>query len=650
MAADTHKYCDLVMKGGITSGIVYPNAVLELAKQYRFKNIGGTSAGAIAAAITAAAAVGDRKQQVSDEHGNAGFEGMQAVAKALSTKGFIYSLFQPAGGARNAFRLVVLLTSPAPVWRKAMGSVIAVLAIAPVEFVLLLALLGGWGAWVSGWDGLRALLLPALLLAYAAAAVCALLRTARAIRGNLLGLCSGMSGGRAWPWWRKPPLALTQWLHQQLQQLSRKTEAEPLTFADLRGAPRYADEPTSDFAVHLQMITTSISHREPRSLPFSNKTFWFLECDFARLFPQSVVQWMILHGGGAPLTVDGVIYHRLPEGEQLPVLVATRMSLSFPLLVSAVPLYEPARYTRTVPAEEAAQSVEDEPAEDAPAEDAPGATPSLAQTTEGLTSGGERAVSQPAAMRICWFSDGGIGSNFPVHLFDSPLPLWPTFAINLLYPGPQTAEADQPEASEAEKLDRCVFLPRSNNQGWRYTYQPIAANSAIRELGGLVFGIVGTMQNWRDLLQMRAPGYRDRIVHVSLEGIEGGMNLNMPQPVLARISAKGALAGKRFGAFSFANHYWIRWRNLSAAWQRYTGDVLAHSKSVSSVPADAAVFALPTECALAPSYRLRTPADCDRSRDIYKEMVAQGDRWRGEPDLSNGAPKPLPQLRIAQTY
>jgi len=47
------KYCDLVMKGGITSGIVYPNAVLALAREYRFKSIGGTSAGAIAAALGA---------------------------------------------------------------------------------------------------------------------------------------------------------------------------------------------------------------------------------------------------------------------------------------------------------------------------------------------------------------------------------------------------------------------------------------------------------------------------------------------------------------------------------------------------------------------------------------------------------------------
>ena len=49
------QFCDIIMKGGITSGVVYPSAVCELAGTYRFKSIGGTSAGAIAAALTAAA-------------------------------------------------------------------------------------------------------------------------------------------------------------------------------------------------------------------------------------------------------------------------------------------------------------------------------------------------------------------------------------------------------------------------------------------------------------------------------------------------------------------------------------------------------------------------------------------------------------------
>ena len=46
---------DLVLKGGITSGVVYPRAISRLAKNYQIKGVGGTSAGAIAAAFAAAA-------------------------------------------------------------------------------------------------------------------------------------------------------------------------------------------------------------------------------------------------------------------------------------------------------------------------------------------------------------------------------------------------------------------------------------------------------------------------------------------------------------------------------------------------------------------------------------------------------------------
>ena len=49
---------DLTMQGGTTSGVVYPLAVCELATQFRFRNVGGASAGAIAAALTAAAELG----------------------------------------------------------------------------------------------------------------------------------------------------------------------------------------------------------------------------------------------------------------------------------------------------------------------------------------------------------------------------------------------------------------------------------------------------------------------------------------------------------------------------------------------------------------------------------------------------------------
>ena len=50
--------CDLVMKGGITSGVIYPLAVCQLATTRRLRCVGGTSAGAIAAAGAAAAEYG----------------------------------------------------------------------------------------------------------------------------------------------------------------------------------------------------------------------------------------------------------------------------------------------------------------------------------------------------------------------------------------------------------------------------------------------------------------------------------------------------------------------------------------------------------------------------------------------------------------
>ena len=52
------RICDLVMKGGVTSGVVYPFAVCELAETYSSEI--GTSAGAIAAAAAAAAEYGRR--------------------------------------------------------------------------------------------------------------------------------------------------------------------------------------------------------------------------------------------------------------------------------------------------------------------------------------------------------------------------------------------------------------------------------------------------------------------------------------------------------------------------------------------------------------------------------------------------------------
>ena len=76
--------CDLIMKGGTTSGILYPGAVREIMKNYRLVNIGGTSAGAIAAAAAAAAEKG--RASGSEEK-------LEAISRELPEK--LLSFFQP---------------------------------------------------------------------------------------------------------------------------------------------------------------------------------------------------------------------------------------------------------------------------------------------------------------------------------------------------------------------------------------------------------------------------------------------------------------------------------------------------------------------------------------------------------------------------
>src|SRR5689334_25419608 len=91
--------CDIVMKGGITSGVVYPLAAVELSKDFRFVNIGGTSAGAIAAAAVAAAEVGRATGR------GPGFERLAALPAQLQTE--LSGLFQPQRATRPVYRLLV---------------------------------------------------------------------------------------------------------------------------------------------------------------------------------------------------------------------------------------------------------------------------------------------------------------------------------------------------------------------------------------------------------------------------------------------------------------------------------------------------------------------------------------------------------------
>ncbi|ESQ92524.1 hypothetical protein ABENE_07765 [Asticcacaulis benevestitus DSM 16100 = ATCC BAA-896] len=619
------------MKGGITSGLVYPTAAIALSKAYRFKNIGGTSAGAIAAAVVAAAAVGDRKRQATPTlTGDLGFEGLEQVARELATEGFIYSLFQPAHGAGNAYRCLVVMAAGADTVfkkiRKGLAPLLAVITIAPTRTALVLLVLLGLGYGFAGVGGIWAAALPALMCAFAAGAYFSVTKIAGLTRKNRMGLCSGRAVKRLFQA-EKP--GLTDWLHQRLQSLSGKLEDAPLTFKDLWDAPTYPDEPVTKRALTLQMITSGLSHNEPRTLPFENGTFWFRREDFDLLFPKVVVEAMVR--GGKKLVIDQASYYPLPHGGDLPVLVGMRMSLSFPLLISAVPLYEPDQWA----SKDKSKADETSDLTAQPTEN------TVQSSVNSLALGGRQGGGEITRFRVCWFSDGGISSNFPVHLFDAPLPHWPTFAIDLI-------DSKDVDASDTKGK---VYLPKGNNEGWQRRYNDISAKSATSEVRNFLFSIISTMQNWRDLLQSRAPGYRDRIVQVPLTQAEGGMNLNMPQRVLEGIADKGTHAGEALDAFSFDNHYWIRWRTLAAAYQGYARKVA--DDPVPPIADYSAAFALGTDIKTKPpAYEFKSKIKRQEAMNIVGNLSTKGEEWADDPklDVIDGAPRPLPQMTITPTF
>src|SRR6185295_7744797 len=107
--------CDLVLKGGNVSDIVYPSAIVELAKHYRFGSIGGTSAGAIGAAIAAAG-------EYARETG--GFLRVAAIPGQVADH--LFDKFQPTPKLKPVFDMVIAAFTK----KTSLGGVFAVIVAA----------------------------------------------------------------------------------------------------------------------------------------------------------------------------------------------------------------------------------------------------------------------------------------------------------------------------------------------------------------------------------------------------------------------------------------------------------------------------------------------------------------------------------------
>jgi predicted acylesterase/phospholipase RssA len=581
------KECDLVMKGGITSGVVYPGAITRIAKDFRFRNLGGASAGAIAA--VAAAACEYRRNQGDP----AAYDVLDEVQLEISGPGFVQSLFQPTAEAKPAFDLALrLVTTTGSLTQRLLQAGVLILR-QDRRFLL------GAGLTVLVWLGIAFLAIAALVigdpsaleiaaaillgvaalplggLIVAAFAVAAFVRFGtkldHALQDTWWGMCSGRTESG-----QPTDSGLTDWLYQTVQKCAGNPE-KPLTFRDLVGK----DSKNAD--VNLQLITTDLSASRPATLPLpeptdEEKPYFFDPDEWRRLFPEPVVRHMVdaTADGAVPDPDRGARMLYPVPGLDLPIVVAARLSLSFPILLSTIPFWR---------------------------QDGPG----------------DRFVQHT-------MSDGGISSNFPIHYFDSLFPGRPTFGLDL-----------QPWRDESQK-----FVEMSN--------EPRRAGFAeVRNVGDFFGQILNAARNWRDSLQAELPGYRDRICQIRLTGEEGGLNLNMPADVVQRLVERGAEAGTEVtnpASFDWNKHRITRFQTMMQMLQQSLGPLGFGRPGVyqGEHPGRIAFHAVvgewleagetPSPPALA-WWGTAIPA----SDAVYKLVEA----W---PDFDADAPTPKPTLRI----
>ena len=404
----------------------------------------------------------------------------------------------------------------------------------------------------------------------------------------------------------------------------------PLTFGDLEAAD-----------VKLRMMTTNLTRRQPMRMPWPEHEYFFHPDEFRALFPAEIVDWMANHAPPLPepeTSVKAWEGHLLraqakpllpfPAPADLPVVVATRMSLSFPVLIAAVPLYA---VDFTVKKNQDSVAAADQ---------------WRRQHPDG--GPGEAAAALPGPdFEVNWFSDGGIASNLPVHFFDTPLPTRPTFAIDLA-PFPPGVDKDADETKNSRLPDV--------NQGGLHRRWSRWNRTGLGSM--LAFGrsIIDTARSWVDQSQLVMPGYRDRIVTIYHDKAEGGMNLAMPPQVVTDLATRGEAGAaklvERFAgvepgkkpAKGWDNQRWIRFRTTTAglnAWltkfqDRYMADAPGATPYVD--------LAGPDADATLPSYRFdKDSRAAVNARTV--QLLDMATAWNDNA-MSDRAPRPRPLLRL----
>lgn len=489
-------FCDLVMKGGVASGVAYPTAIAELSCHYRFQSIGGTSVGAIAAAITAAAEYQRRQTKSQSQDGFALLKRLPIeLGESVESGGSkLLSLFQPQPALRRLYSVLLAglnrETTPSRIVHILIGFMKAYW-----PATLLVAGITGRAVWklmryceqsvghlyIDAWlyGFLLAVILFALIVPWPIG-VWVYRDVTRRLVENGLGLCTGLTTD-------KKNEALTPWLHDHIQRAAgRRVTDSPLTFGDLWQAN--GSDGSEKRSIDLQMFSTNLSHGRPYIFPLAdNEIFYFTQGELKRYLPETIVASLVASAPSIGIHCKDMREEdqllQLPLSENFPIVLAARMSMSFPLLFAAVPFH--------------------------------------------------CVASGPTGKHFwrCWFSDGGISSNFPIHLFDDLLPRWPTFGLTL-----------EPKLDGQDDVSIAKAYSEGYEEHSNYLSDQMEQKKGASTLGWFIGAVVGAMQNWNDNSLTRMPGVRDRVAKIRLSKTEGGLNLNMNKDEITAVADRGKSA------------------------------------------------------------------------------------------------------------
>jgi hypothetical protein len=484
-------------------------------------------------------------------------------------------LFQPSPSTTNAYDVLMaflkpgrstglkLLAAVGLIIRRGSGWFLLLTLVAMIPAVsFVVALLGAphtAAQWLAMGRALPVWLPVALLIGIIAASVQLGRSSLNAIIGNGFGICDGHTerlGAPIDPLTGKPIKPLTDWMEEKLRELAGPLAGpddpvsgdpdRPVCFGDLWGkaatdayrevlkdvndgelaylTPTHRREMRDARQVDCLVITTDLSHQRPYQFPFDTaEFFWCTQC-LATYFPGPVVRHMVQksklvadsevpYGKPECSIHPGEPLHYMPLAPDVPLVMAARLSLSFPGLISAVPF----------------QAVD------------------------------RTRIAAKQGIVTVWFSDGGISSNFPMRLFDAAWPQRPTFGINLAKPHP-----DYPEM---------VWRARPGQSGRFLRHTAI---SSLGGFAGAIFNSARNwadstqiaMPGFRDRivevrqrddeggmnLQMPA----DIIAGLANRGAEAGLNI-------LNGNGKPYDDPDKLWPFNFQAHRWMRYRNAMAS-------------------------------------------------------------------------------------